>query len=126
VMMRGDQVESFQQITRAGSPPGEHIYQAPELVQGSRDLTPAADLYSLAVILYEALAGQPPFPTNLNLPETIDAICRQPIAPPRSLNPSLPVAVDNFLLTALARQPQHRFQSVAEFEQQMRSLESAT
>jgi serine/threonine protein kinase len=121
VMMRGDAVDSFQQITRAGSPPAEHIYQAPEQIQGIRDLTPSCDLYSLAAILYEALTGQPPFPTNLRLPDTINAICHQPIVPPRSLNPALPAEIDSLLLVALDKKPQRRIQSAQEFAQRLPS-----
>jgi serine/threonine-protein kinase len=124
VMMRGDHVDSFQQITRAGSPPQEHVYQAPELVRGVGDLTPSSDLYSLAAIVYEALTSHPPLPTNLKLPETIEAICNQPVAPPRTLDPSLPPEIDAFLLRALDKQPKRRFQSAEEFEQAMRTVES--
>ncbi|HEY7314776.1 MAG TPA: protein kinase [Gemmataceae bacterium] len=122
VMMRGDHVESFQQITHAGSPPREHIYQAPEQVRGVPDLTPSSDLYSLAAIMYETLTGQPPFRTDLKLPEMIEAICHQPIAPPRSLNPALPREIDAFLLRALDKQPERRFQSADEFEQGLRAI----
>ena len=100
VMMRGDFVDSFQQITRSGSLSTEHVYQAPEQVQGVRDLTPSCDLYSLAAIMYETLTGQPPFPANLKLPEMIDAICHQPVPPPRSINPLLPPEMDALLLRA--------------------------
>jgi serine/threonine protein kinase len=124
VMMRGDSIDTFQQITHAGALPAEHVYQAPELVQGAPELTPSCDLYSLAAVMYEALTGQPPFATNLKLPALIDAICNQPVAPPRSLNPSLPAEMDAFLLRALDKQPQRRFQSVDEFEQGMRFVES--
>jgi serine/threonine protein kinase len=124
VMMRGEHVDSFQQITRAGSQPREHVYQAPELVRGVGDLTPSCDLYSLAAIVYEALTGHPPFPTNLKLPETIEAICHQSVAPPRSLDASLPPEIDAFLLRALDKRPKRRFQSAEEFEQAMRTVES--
>jgi serine/threonine protein kinase len=123
VMMRGDSADSFQQITRAGSVPAEHVYQAPEQVQGARELTPSCDLYSLAAIMYETLTGQPPFSTNLKLPEMIDAICHQPVAPPRTINPLLPGELDAFLLRALEKQPERRFQSAEEFERAMNAIE---
>ena len=119
VMMRGKSVDSFQQITRAEAPSGEHIYQAPEQVQGSRDLTPSCDLYSLAVILYEALTGQPLFPTNLRLPDTLSAICQQPVAPLRSINPELPAELESLLLLALEKKPERRIQSAEEFERRL-------
>ncbi|HZV06370.1 MAG TPA: protein kinase [Gemmataceae bacterium] len=124
VMMRGDFVDSFQQVTRAGSVPAEHVYQAPEQVQGARELTPSCDLYSLAAIMYETLTGQPPFPTKLKLPEMIDAICNQPVAPPRSINPLLPDELDAFLLRALDKRPERRFQSAEEFERAMNAIEN--
>lgn len=124
VLMRGDQLDSFQQITRAGALPAEHVYQAPELVQGVSEIGPSCDLYSLAAVMYEALTGQPPIPTNSKLPELIDAICHRPVAPPCSLNPSLPPEMDAFLLRALAKEPQRRFQTADEFEQGMRVVEN--
>jgi serine/threonine protein kinase len=123
LMLRGEAGDSFQQITRAGSPPTEHVYQAPELVQGVKELTPSCDLYSLAAIMYETLTGRPPFPTNLKLPEMIDAICNQPIAPPRSINPLLPVEIDAFLLRALDKRPERRYPSVEEFERALNAIE---
>lgn len=123
VMMRGDLVDSFQQITRAGTMPAEHVYQAPEQVQGVKELTPSCDLYSLAAIMYETLTGQPPFPVNLKLPEMITAICHQPVTPPRSINPMLPPEIDAFLLRALDKQPERRYQSAEEFEKALNAIE---
>lgn len=124
VMMRGDFVDSFQQITRAGMVPAEHVYQAPEQVQGVKELTPSCDLYSLAAIMYETLTGRPPFPVNLKLPDMINAICQQSVTPPRSINSLLPIEIDAFLLRALDKRPERRYQSAEEFEAALNAIEN--
>ncbi|MES1209254.1 MAG: serine/threonine-protein kinase, partial [Pseudomonadota bacterium] len=48
-------------ITSAGNLVGTPIYMAPELVRGARDVDQRADVYALGVVLYETLAGRPPY-----------------------------------------------------------------
>ncbi len=84
----------------------EAIYRAPEaLIGGLADAR--ADIYSLAVIAYEALTGQPPFRT-----ETVAGSAGQrstpPPTPPRERNAALSVAANNLLLRTLATSPYQR------------------
>jgi len=91
----------------ASSPPAdEAIYRAPETLSGG--LADArADIYSLAVIAYEALTGQPPLRT-----ETVASSAGQrstpPPTPPRERNAALSVAANDLLLRTLATSPYQR------------------
>jgi Protein kinase domain len=93
-------------LTEAGNVPGTLAYIAPERLRGE-EASPAGDVWSAGVVLYEALAGTHPFwrPT---LPATADAIARgaEPLA---RLRPDLPgpllAAVDRALSVDAARRP---------------------
>ncbi|MFN8512787.1 MAG: serine hydrolase [Chloroflexia bacterium] len=97
-------------ITAVGSQIGTVRYLAPEQAQG-QPLDGRADLYALAVIFFETLTGQPPFPmsaTDTILSAAVRVIAAQP-PPPRSINPDLPAGVDAVLLRALAKSPAERY-----------------
>ncbi len=83
-------------------------YLAPEQIHDPRAATPASDVYSLGVVLYELATGELPFEAGSD----IDAILRSlhDTAPdPRYLNPDLPPAVTQVILKALAKSPRERF-----------------
>ncbi|MBS2021569.1 MAG: protein kinase, partial [Deltaproteobacteria bacterium] len=116
VMLVGPAQESRAVITdfgiagRAGTHPGGFtlgtpLYIAPEELIGAQ-LTPAADLFSLGVILYRALTGVFPFP-KADASERLTATPRRPSA----LEPSLSPRWDEALLRCLAREPTDRFAS---------------
>ncbi|MFW5942366.1 MAG: serine/threonine-protein kinase, partial [Chloroflexota bacterium] len=89
---------------------GSPSYVAPEQALRSASAVPQSDLYSLAVILYEMLAGRPPFddpsPTSLALQH----ITASPPAP-TAFNPDLNEEVSGVLLKALSKKPEERYQS---------------
>jgi hypothetical protein len=97
--------------TVAGTVMGTPLYMAPEQVQ-NRTTTPRSDLYSLGVVLYEALTGMPPFHG-----ESVPGIMMQHVtdipAAPDSLNPHLPAAVTAVLLKSLAKDPAERYASAS-------------
>lgn len=87
---------------------GSPLYMAPEQVRASRGVDARADLWSLAVVLYELLTGSAPFGatgTTALLVQVVSA----PIPPPSTKQPSLPAAVDAWCVRALARDPTARF-----------------
>jgi serine/threonine protein kinase len=121
-LLRGEVLDSMQEITRAGSLPGEHVYQAPEVVRGDRDVGPAADLYSLAATMYEALSGRPPYDAKDTLPDLVKDIIRTPPAPLRDIEPSIPVPLERLVLRALAKQPVERYPDAAAFRRALDEL----
>ncbi len=101
-------------ITDRGFAVGTPAYMSPEQASAERDLDGRSDLYSLACVLYEMLAGQPPF-TGSGARETM---ARHAIEPPvsiRSLRPTVPLGVELALQRAMAKSPSDRFATMAEF-----------
>lgn len=92
---------------------GTPAYMSPEAI-ALEPPGPAVDLWSLAVTIYEALAGANPFraPT---MPETAKLVLAGDIADVRQRRPDCPADIAQLLSRALARNPQHRPQTAAEF-----------
>ena len=86
---------------------------SPEQVQGI-PVTGQADQFSLAVMAYEALTGEKPF-TAEYLPTLLYKTVREEPIPPTLLNPTLDAQVDVAMRRALAKKPEDRFPSCAEF-----------
>jgi serine/threonine protein kinase len=103
--------EAKDSLTAEGTLIGTPHYMAPEMAAGE-DAGPASDLYSLGVVLYEMLVGEPPFPR-----ETSIAVVRAHIhEPPPSLlehYPAMSPEIDAVVMRALAKQPTHRYRSGA-------------
>ena len=104
---------SEEKLTETGLVVGTPAYMSPEQAAGDRALDARSDVYSLGSVLYEMLAGEPPF----NAP-TMQAMIvkRLTEAPPsvRGARPTVPEAVDQAIRTALAPLPADRFASPAE------------
>ncbi|MDZ4675495.1 MAG: serine/threonine-protein kinase, partial [Gemmatimonadota bacterium] len=104
------------QLTETGMAVGTPAYMSPEQAAGGQDLDGRSDLYALACVLYEMLAGQPPFTGP-----TAESLVRQHImvdAPPvTNLRPAVPASVAAALQRALAKTPADRFNPVAQFSE---------
>ncbi|HEX7977336.1 MAG TPA: protein kinase [Gemmatimonadaceae bacterium] len=101
-------------ITGTGVAIGTPAYMSPEQAAGGTDVDGRSDLYSLACVLYESLAGQPPFTGP-----TTETLVRQHImAPPppvTQFRPAVPASVSDALMRALAKAPADRFNPVGQF-----------
>ena len=102
-----------QAMTQTGTIMGTPTYMSPEQVQGI-PVTGQADQFSLAVIAYEALTGEKPF-TAEYLPTLLYKIVREEPIPLTLLNPTLDPQVDGVMRHAMAKNPQDRFPTCAEF-----------
>ena len=100
-------LESNASVTTTGSLVGTPTYMAPEQIDGS-PLDGRADLYSLATILYEMLAGQPPFAAANVMAILHQKIYQAPI-PITESNPQVNPALESPLMQGLARKPEDRF-----------------
>jgi serine/threonine protein kinase len=84
-------------------------YVAPEQILGE-EVDERADLYSLAVILYQMVTGKTPFQAATSMRTAVQQI-RTPPPSPRTLRPDLPVAAEQVMLQALAKRPADRYAS---------------
>src|SRR5688572_27746634 len=101
-------------LTATGAAIGTVAYMSPEQSSGEHRIDPRTDQYSLACVLYEMLAGEPPFTG----PTAQMIITRRFTESPRPLRQSregLPVPIERAVATALSKVPADRFSSVAEF-----------
>jgi len=108
------QVQSDANQTQFGVVFGTPSYLSPEQAQ-SQPLTPASDVYSLGVLLYELLAGDVPFRGATPMHVAMDHIQTAP--PPLPARPDLTPAVEAVVQRALAKDPAVRFRSAGELAQ---------
>src|SRR2546425_7481917 len=101
-------------VTEAGLAIGTPAYMSPEQASAERELDARADLYSLACVLFEMLAGEPPFP-GPNARATLARHVTERPRPVRAVRPDTPAAVEHAIARALAKDPADRFPTVAAF-----------
>jgi serine/threonine-protein kinase len=107
-------------LTQAGTILGTAAYLSPEQAAGE-EVTAAADLYSLGVVLYELLVGRTPF-TFASLAELASTPADRAIEPIRDESPEVPEALEDVVMRCLARNPSYRPESAAALA---RELEAA-
>jgi eukaryotic-like serine/threonine-protein kinase len=101
------------EITQTGSVMGTPHYLSPEQAQGF-DVTAVSDLYSIGVILYEALTGRVPFEGESAVAVAMKQVSQTPQRP-SSINPRVSPALDAVVMRALEKEPGQRFQSADAF-----------
>jgi serine/threonine-protein kinase len=98
------------QQTMVGTVKGKFSYMAPEYLQGQLDSR--VDLWALGAVAYELLTNRTLFdaPDDLGV---LEKVRRGPIPPPSRFNPDVPRDLDAVVLTALERNPAHRWQTAS-------------
>ena len=100
-------------LTRSGFTVGTSAYMSPEQVAGDRAIDHRADLYSLGCVIYECLAGVPPY-SHLDDRLVLGMHQRSPIPDVRKKRRDVPVKLAKLVAKALAKNPEDRWQSAAE------------
>jgi eukaryotic-like serine/threonine-protein kinase len=110
-------------ITATGSVMGTAQYISPEQAQG-KDTTPRSDIYSIGVILYEALTGRVPFHGDSAVAVALKQVSEAPRRP-SAINPNVPPALDAVVMRALAKDPDARFKDADAFLKALDAAEKA-
>jgi TolB-like protein len=113
--------EGDAKLTETGLAIGTPAYMSPEQAAGDRNLDARTDIYSLGTVLYEMLAGEPPF-TGPTAQSMIARRLTESPRPLREVRDTIPESVAQAALKALAKSPADRFATAAEFA---RALEAA-
>jgi hypothetical protein len=101
------------QFTASGAMLGTPAYMSPE--QGLGEPGDArSDIYALGVMLFQMVTGQLPFDADTPLAIVLKHV-NDPLPIPSQINPSLPAEIERVILKAMAKDPDHRFQTAEEF-----------
>jgi serine/threonine-protein kinase len=99
-------------LTKTGAVMGTATYFSPEQAQGFA-LDGRSDVYALGVVLYEMVTGVPPFTADNPVSVAYKHVREAPI-PPSQVTPEVPGAIDRIVLTAMAKDPDGRYQSAGD------------
>ncbi len=105
-------------LTNSGIVLGTADYLSPEQARGEK-LTASSDLYSLGVVMFEMLAGRPPFvgPTAVSIAMQHASTYPPPL---HQFNANVPATLEQIVMKALEKEPEDRFLSAAEMQQALR------
>jgi eukaryotic-like serine/threonine-protein kinase len=110
----GKRGRTEERLTGTGITLGTPHYMSPEQSAGERTLDARSDVYSLGSVLYELLAGEPPY-TGATAQAVIAKRFTDPVPKVRRLRPTVPPGVEQALIKALAKVPADRFSTAAQF-----------
>jgi serine/threonine protein kinase len=107
------------QLTGTGSILGTPEYMSPEQAEGV-SVDHRSDLYSLGVVLYELLTGQPPYQAKTPLAVVLMHV-KEPLPLPHTINPNVAEPLEQVVLKAMAKNRNQRYQTAAEMEQALKN-----
>jgi serine/threonine protein kinase len=103
------------EITRAGLTVGSSSYMSPEQINGDQKIDGRSDLYSVGCVLFECLAGRPPFVWRKEA-VVLQLHLTEPAPDVRTIRPDVPPDLASAIGKALAKRPEERWQSAAEMQ----------
>ena len=113
--------EAGEALTKANVVMGSARYMSPEQVSG-KDVDARSDLYSAACVIYEMIAGRSPFDAESNVDLAAKHLSDAPEPPSKFTPLEVPAGLDAVILKGLAKNPDERYQSAAEFAQALVSV----
>jgi eukaryotic-like serine/threonine-protein kinase len=114
-----------QKLTETGMAVGTPAYMSPEQASGERELDGRTDIYSLGIVLYEMLAGEPPF-SGATVQAMIARRLTETARPLRTIRETIPESVDQTVARALAKAPADRFGTAGEFARALEARPEVT
>src|SRR5207302_8491565 len=102
------------ELTQTGIAVGTPAYMSPEQASGERDLDGRSDIYALGCVLYEMLAGEPPFTGPTPQAIVARALTESP-RPLQVVRETVPAAIAAAIRKAMARVPADRFATAGQF-----------
>ena len=111
-------------VTRSGFVVGTEEYMSPEQAEGSEDIDGRTDLYSLGVVLFEAMAGRPPF-SSTSAAAVMDMLQHQPPPDLRELRRDVPAELNAVIARALAKPRTERWQTAQDMRAALLPLTTA-
>lgn len=114
-------VDRGRDLTADGTTVGTLHYMSPEQIVGSRDIDGRADIYSLGCSLYKLCTGEVPFNASSEF-ALMMAQVEAPPTPPSELREGLSEPMEEIILKALEKEPEHRFQTIKQMTSQLMEL----
>lgn len=109
-------------LTKTGVVFGTPRYLAPETVYGTAGVGPRADIYAFGAVAYWMLTGRPPFSADSAVALMIDHVKTVPPRPSEICEVFIPSELDEVVMKCLEKDPDDRYQSVAELEDALRAV----
>jgi len=136
IMLLGDQVlvadfgvaravsEAQEKLTATGMVVGTPTYMSPEQASADKAIDGRSDIFALGCVLYEMLAGEPPFKG----PNPQATLMRRFLGPPRPLRPMVQIAehIEAAIVRALAKDPAERYATATEFAEALAGRETSS